>query len=90
MDQTPDQQPAGMDIFVMEMGISPSYMLDDDDRPAEPTIVLEIRQHMGDAPDDEPIRVHLAASAVAELARVMQDTALDSVVNAAAAKREAD
>ncbi len=85
----PAQQPAAVDIFVLEMGVSPSYMLDEDDQPAEPTIVLDIRQHMGSGADSEAIRVHLAASAVAELADVMKETALQSVVNAEAAKREA-
>jgi hypothetical protein len=89
MDEAQDEQPSGMDIFVMEMGVSPSYMLDDDDQPAEPTIVLDIKQHMGSGIDGQAIRVHLAASAVAELAGVMQQTAMQSVVNAAAAKREA-
>ena len=82
-----DEQPDAVDLFVLEMGISPSYMLDEEDQPGEPTIVLEILQHMGSAVDSRPIRVHLAATAVAELAEVMKDTATQSVVNAEAAKR---
>ena len=83
-----EQQPAGVDIFVLEMGVSPSYMLDDDDQPGEPTVVLDVRQHVGSVEDDRPIRIHLAASAVGELADVMKEMSLQSVMNAAAARRE--
>jgi hypothetical protein len=88
--ETTEQQPAAVDIFVLEMGVSPSYMLDEDDQPGEPTIILDIRQHMGSSQDSRPIRVHFAATAVAELAEVMQETARQSVVNVEAARRGSD
>lgn len=86
-----DEQPSpAVDVFVLEADVMTSYMVDEDDRPAEATIVLDITNHLGDLADGGPVRVHLAAYLVAELADAMKDSALQSMVDLVDAKREAD
>ncbi len=89
MDDSEQEIPPGDDIFVMELGISPSYMIDDDDRPGEPTIILEVSEHAGSQPGDPPIRVHLAASAIPELAQAMTEVARQSELEVQDARRSA-
>ena len=85
-----EQPPPAVDVFVLEADVMTSYMVDEDDRPTEATIVLDITKHIGDLGDSGTVRVHLAAYAVAELADAMKDSALQSMVDLVAAKREAD